>query len=495
MRRKNFFCMLMGKAGDKVRANLSRGMEPAVLFSLVLVLLPSQASAQNSFANRIAGANLPGGVASIVSSYPFETALDTCTAPCDTWAPGKQISIMHHVSISPSLDCTMAADGACSLKFTNTVGSFQGDAGWMEYNFSSNLATTFGEGQEFFVQYKIRLDAALLGAGALTNGEGLKHDIITEGDSATVFAGDCLNSPAEVVTITDPAFAGPMLYSNCGYSGGSYAFMQQGYQPISLGGIASSNFLDQDAAGCPHYGGRGIPTSDPSCFLYTGDEWFTIQKHIRIGTWGQPSSVIEAWLAHAGQPAVLISNAADAAIVNDGSGGASGKYGKISLSTYATNATFNVNAAAWFDNLIVATRRIPDPDVGTPNAPDGLQTASVSSGVHLTWRVNSHNGTAQDDTGFLIQRCTGTPETCFPNPQPGFANVATTAAGTATFTDSTVTIGTTYTYRVQASNAAGKSAYAASICFNGGPSCGGTVTANGATRAPSAPTGLVAAAQ
>jgi hypothetical protein len=267
------------------------------------------------------------------------------------------------------------------------------------------------------------------------------------------------------------------MYVNCGYSSGSDNFTNVGYEPLQLGGVPGSNYLDQNASGCPHYNGQGgIPVTDPTCFLYVGNEWFTVQKHIKIGAFGSPNSVIEQWFAHLGSPSVLVSQAADADIPNDGSGGASGKYGKIQLSAYDTGASFNVNSAVWFDDLIVSTRRIPDPDVATPNAPDSLSLSNISSSsVTVNWRANSQNGTAQDDTGFLVERCAGNGPTCFPNPQSGFKQIATTAPGATSYVDNTVVAGTTYTYRVRAKNPSGNSAYTMAQCFNGGTTCGGTV--------------------
>jgi len=98
--------------------------------------------------------------------------------------------------------------------------------------------------------------------------------------------------------------------------------------------------------------------------------------------------------------------------------------------------------------------------------------SNVASGaISLSWRVNSQNGTAQDDTGFLVERCTGSAAACLPNPQSGFTQIGTTAPGASSYVDNTVSAGNTYTYRVRATNATGHSAYAVAVCFNGG-ACG-----------------------
>jgi hypothetical protein len=200
-----------------------------------------------------------------------------------------------------------------------------------------------------------------------------------------------------------------------------------------------------------------------------------VQEHFKIGAWNQANSTVDVWVAHDGQPAVLITNAADIAMADQGPN-VTDKFGKIVLLPYATNATWNGLSTVWYDDLIVSNRRIPDPEVASPNAPDSLSLSNISSSsVTLNWRVNSNNGTAQDDTGFLIERCTGNAATCFIAPQSGFAQIGTAPAHASSYVDNTVSAGKTYTYRVRATNASGNSGYAASICFNSSATtCGGT---------------------
>jgi hypothetical protein len=75
--------------------------------------------------------------------------------------------------------------------------------------------------------------------------------------------------------------------------------------------------------------------------------------------------------------------------------------------------------------------------------------ASAASLI-LTWTDNSNN-----EQGFIVERkaeaCTGT--------LVAFVQLATVGTNVSTFTDSQVTEGTTYCYRVAANNTAGKSAY------------------------------------
>jgi hypothetical protein len=423
-------------------------------------------SGANTWGDRIAGVNTPGGAASIVSSQSFDVFPVT----------NKQQYFQLYDPASITTDCSVAADG-CSLKFTMQPGYFQGEPGWFDYNFSPNLDALYGQGQEFYVQFRERISASMLSASNFTNFEGWKLNIISEGDSPTAQAGNCSNTPTDFVLVSDGTTF-PWIYENCGSTGGTLKFLDSNYEPIQLyapNAPGGGNYLDQPATGCPHYSGRGTPSTDPSCWNFVAGEWFTVQEHFKIGAWNQANSTVDVWVAHDGQPAVLITNAADIAMADQGPN-VTDKFGKIVLLPYATNATWNGLSTVWYDDLIVSNRRIPDPEVASPNAPDSLSLSNISSSsVTLNWRVNSNNGTAQDDTGFLIERCTGNAATCFIAPQSGFAQIGTAPAHASSYVDNTVSAGKTYTYRVRATNASGNSGYAASICFNSSATtCGGT---------------------
>jgi fibronectin type 3 domain-containing protein len=88
---------------------------------------------------------------------------------------------------------------------------------------------------------------------------------------------------------------------------------------------------------------------------------------------------------------------------------------------------------------------------GTPNAPTNL-TATLQTGpqVSLTWRDNATN-----ETGFVVERCTGTGCT-------NFAQIAVAGprnnTGNVTYVDTTVAAGNIYSYQVKAVNGSGSSA-------------------------------------
>jgi hypothetical protein len=84
-----------------------------------------------------------------------------------------------------------------------------------------------------------------------------------------------------------------------------------------------------------------------------------------------------------------------------------------------------------------------------PAAPSGLSAATVSSSkINLSWTDNANN-----ETGFKVERKTGSGGT--------YAQIGTTGAGVTTYNDTGLTAGTSYYYRVRATNAAGDSSYSA----------------------------------
>jgi fibronectin type 3 domain-containing protein len=82
-----------------------------------------------------------------------------------------------------------------------------------------------------------------------------------------------------------------------------------------------------------------------------------------------------------------------------------------------------------------------------PAAPSGLAASAVSSGqINLTWTDNANN-----ETQFKVERKTGA--------GGNYAQIATPAANSTSFSDTTVSANTTYYYRVRANNSGGDSAF------------------------------------
>ncbi len=118
----------------------------------------------------------------------------------------------------------------------------------------------------------------------------------------------------------------------------------------------------------------------------------------------------------------------------------------------AVNATTTINAIAivsgWTNSLVsTAAYTINQQSSGTPTLPGSLVATAVSATqISLTWVDNSNN-----ETGFKIERKTGSGGT--------FSQIATSPAGTTSYSDTTVAPSTTYYYRMRSTNASGDSGY------------------------------------
>jgi len=108
-----------------------------------------------------------------------------------------------------------------------------------------------------------------------------------------------------------------------------------------------------------------------------------------------------------------------------------------------------------------------------PAAPTGLTAQAVStSQIDLAWTDN-----ADDETGFKIERCTGTG--C-----SNFAQIATVGADVTGYSNTGLAASTSYSYRVRAYNTAGDSGYSNTA----------SATTTAAPTVPAAPSDLVATA-
>jgi fibronectin type 3 domain-containing protein/predicted transcriptional regulator len=128
----------------------------------------------------------------------------------------------------------------------------------------------------------------------------------------------------------------------------------------------------------------------------------------------------------------------------------------------ATDAAGNLGS---YTPTAIATT--PTPDTQPPTGPTSLTATAISAGeIDLSWPAASDNVGV---TGYRVERCQGT--NC-----SSFAQVATPTA--TSYKDTTVSAGTSYSYRVRATDAAGNL---------------GSYTPTATATTPAAPSGLVAA--
>ena len=96
-------------------------------------------------------------------------------------------------------------------------------------------------------------------------------------------------------------------------------------------------------------------------------------------------------------------------------------------------------------NTYSVTLPVPTP----PNAPSNLTATAVSKvQINLNWADNANN-----ESGFAIERCTPKGRIC------SFAQVAQVVADVKAFSNTGLSKGTEYHYRLRAFNATGNSAY------------------------------------
>jgi fibronectin type 3 domain-containing protein len=135
----------------------------------------------------------------------------------------------------------------------------------------------------------------------------------------------------------------------------------------------------------------------------------------------------------------------------------------IAATSYAYRVSAVNSSGASAPTAAVSVTTFPNP----PAAPSGLAAVVVSATqVNLSWVDNSSN-----ETSFSVERATGT---------GAFSVVASVAANSVSYVNTTTAGGITYSYRIRAVNSGGNSAYSA------------TVTATTPAAPPSAPTTLTA---
>jgi hypothetical protein len=417
-------------------------------------------SVVNNFASRIAGTNVAGGAAHIVTGSSVDGVI-----------PESFDSAVPHVTGTDEGRGICPDGGACAGIYRDSITTVSGSDKALRISIPAGGNVNFGDfhttfagtefdtsNREFFMQGKIKLGPGFCTLSNWPGTGGSKFYMFTATTGNT-----CSADPSELVINQriDNAFNGCLvtLYTTCGIS-----------ESVQIA-AANSEVLDY-ITGCPHYGDRGITADSTRCWAMQEGEWMTFQIHGKLGTGGSNDSTMEFWAAHEGQTSVLLQNAVDWTFYIT-----SGKWGRVLCLPYMTGM-FGAVQDSYIEcnDLIVSTRRIPDPDVGTPNAPDSLSLTIVdTTHVTLNWRTNSQNGTIQDDTAVDVYRCTGDRSACLSS--QSFTLIASTAAGATTYADSGLTHTQAYTWKIAARNQLGHSADAIAVCAKTSANpCGSTAT-------------------
>ena len=221
------------------------------------------------------------------------------------------------------------ASGAGSLRFEIPPYTAADTSGSYWQNFSDDLSVQFGEGEEFFVQWRQRLSPELLKTD-YRGGGGWKQVIIGEGDRPGVRVYSC--TQLEIVTQNTSQRGFAQLYHSCGGK-------DQRYEPLP--------------------NARSI--------AYRPNQWMTFQVQVKIGRWYRNDrryhrdSVVRPWVAEERRPSRL---AVDGSGYDLANANPAARYGKIWLLPYHTGkdpSQDHATAYTWYDELVISRSRIADP--------------------------------------------------------------------------------------------------------------------------------------
>jgi hypothetical protein len=285
---------------------------------------------------------------------------------------GDNSGIFAGQKAAPQLDTSMKASGNSSLLFTIFSNTGADASGSYFTNFSTDLLTQFGEGEEFYIQWRQRFSPQFLIKQTWQGSGGWKQSIIGEGDRpGGILTFSC--TQLEVVTQNTSLNGFPQMYHSCGGKDDQYQGIQSSY--------GASDFKLQNAMPSPFcLWSRATLGDTTGCFVYKANQWMTFQVHVKIGTWYQNDgnyhrdSWVELWVAEEGQPSQLVVSRRDYDLANESP---AAKYGKVWLLPYATNKSSSATyptAYTWYDELIISRTRVPDPGSSTPNQPPAAPT-------------------------------------------------------------------------------------------------------------------------
>jgi hypothetical protein len=272
----------------------------------------------------------------------------------------------------PVHDTTIHPGSGGSLRCE--LDAARGGGSWVT-NFSSDLATRFNVGDEFFVQWRQRFNAAMLGPNVGVYGSW-KQCLVSTGDIGTPVEpypqpNIALSCTSSEICLTSYEFASstdayndrfPMAYHGC--PGTEF---QQNLTPSFSGeGQLLQNMMPAPYCSTGNTESGAGQGGSTGCFIYAADEWMTFQIGITLGPTrvgnGIPNSRVRIWGQREGQPSVAL-------VDTDGPGYAT----PITLGVSATSPGYgkmwftmrnpygrDTLMQTWYSELIIATQRIPD---------------------------------------------------------------------------------------------------------------------------------------
>ena len=270
-----------------------------------------------------------------------------------------------------TLDTSLKASGAGSLKFTIPSNSGSDTSGAYFTNFAEDLSLQFDGGQEFFVQWRQRFSSELLAARYLGAG-GFKSIIIGTGDEPGITNSSCSSLTIVMTNYAQRGF--PILYNSCSGSsstqGGENPNGTPPYNGFYEAIDGGADFKLQNARPAPFclYSQQNSSFFTPvgNCFGYVANEWMTFQIQVTIGPRLNDyfkGSYVTLWGAREGQPSALLVKWGPYDLAA-GPSGANERFGKVWLLPYNTGkdaSEAHPTAYTWYDELIVSRNKIADP--------------------------------------------------------------------------------------------------------------------------------------
>ncbi len=280
-------------------------------------------------------------------------------------------------------DASQKASGNGSLRAEIPPNSPADTSGSFFINFADDFSQRFGEGTEFYVQWRQRFSPEML--RSFRGGNGWKQIIVGAGDYPGTVNYSC--SEQETVFQQDTRSGGgghPWIYHSCGrfedleYSDGTQIRMQHQGPPFC--------YYPND----PQKG----------CKKYVANQWMTFQIHIQINRWNQRNSRLRAWAAAEGEPSVMIYDTnLSGGMTYYRNNDPNAFFGKIWLLVYNTNkdaSEAHATAYTWYDDLIISRARIADPGgspIPTPQVTlqASPQSVAAQGSTTLTWSTTNAN--------------------------------------------------------------------------------------------------------
>jgi hypothetical protein len=167
----------------------------------------------------------------VVRCWNFDDSATTDTHVMPPYGQTQKLGVV---------DTTIKASGNGSLRFTIPSNSGSDTSGSFWLDFADDYSVQFGEGQEFYIQWRQRFSPEFLSTN-YAGSEGWKQSITGEGDRPGFTANSC--TQLEMVVQNTYLRGIPQMYHSCGEKDGQY-------EPLEVWSSTLNNWLLQNGVNC-----------------------------------------------------------------------------------------------------------------------------------------------------------------------------------------------------------------------------------------------------